>query len=203
MENISNQQNNGQGFAIASLVIGIFAILFSIIPCVGTSAILIGIVAIVFGTVALTKAQTHDTPKGLSIVGISLGGLAILIATLGLVCVVGSISNIREKFENVFEWAEEFDNIEIDDNDFKDMESLEELENALDELEGVIDSANDETDKVLEDVHKDAKEAIKDAKEEIKDAKKDAKEEIKDSKEEVQGAIKDAKGKVQEATEEL
>lgn len=191
MDNTSNQQNNGQGFAIASLVIGIFALLFSVIPCVGTSAVLIGIVAVVFGTVALTKANTTDSPKGLSIAGISLGGLAIVIAMVWLIFMVGSKSILKERFENVFEWADEFENmdIHIDDDDFDDMESLEELEHALDELEGVIDEVNEEVEGVLEGVHEEAMEAIEEAKDEIKNAKEEVKEEMEKVKEEAEEVI--------------
>lgn len=193
MENSTNQQNNGQGFAIAGLVIGIFALLFSVIPCVGTSAVLIGIVAVVFGTVALTKANTTNAPKGLSIAGISLGGLAIVIAMVWLMFMVGSKNIIKERFQNVFEWADEFEHmdIEIDDNDFEDMESLEELEHALDELEGVIDEVNGEVEGALNEVHGEAKDAINDAKKEIDKAKEEVKKEIKKAKEEAEKAIDD------------
>lgn len=177
MENMSNQQNNGQGFAIASLVIGIFALLFSVIPCVGTSAILIGIVAVVFGTVALTKANSSDAPKGLSIVGISLGGLAIVIAIFWLMFMVGSKSILKDRFHNVFEWAEQMDNVDIniDAEDFEDMESLDELEKALDELEGAIDEVNSEVKKAVDTVHAETQKVLEEAKGEIEDAKQKAK----------------------------
>ncbi len=172
MENKPMNQNNGQGFAIASLVIGIFALLFSIIPCVGTSAIFIGIVAVVFGAVALTKATTPDAPKGMSIAGVSLGGLAILIAIFWLIFVVGSKSLLKNKLDHVSRWAEQFDNSSFDNNDdFDDMESLDNLENALDELEGAVDSANTGVNKAVNGVHDDVKKAIDDAREGIKDAK--------------------------------
>lgn len=172
MENKNNQANNGQGFAIASLVIGIFALLFSIIPCVGTSAILIGIVAVVFGAVSLTKANTTEAPKGMSIAGISLGGLAIVIAIFWLIFVVGSKSVFQDKFEHFFEWAEDFEQIDINiDDEFDEMEKLENLENALDELEGIIDDVDGDIHEAVIEVKEDAKEAIQEAREEIEDAK--------------------------------
>ena len=176
MEYKTNQQNNGQGFAIASLVIGIFALLFSIIPCVGTSSIIIGAVAVVFGTLALTRANAADSPKGLSIAGISLGGAAIVIAIIWLVFIVGAKNVFEDKFQGKFdhftEWADEFDNIDIETEDFNNTESLKELESALDELEGVMDEVNAEINDSLNEVHNDAKKAINKAREEINDAKK-------------------------------
>ncbi len=171
MENKTEQQPNGQGFAIAGMVIGIFALLLSIIPCIGTSAILLGIVAVVFGAVALSKANKPDSPKGMSIAGITLGGVAIFVAVFWLVFVIGSKSVLKDRFENFFEWTDGFEDIEIDDEDFEDMKSLDDLEDALDELEGVVDEVNDSIEVAIEDIHEDAKEAIKNAKDEIKTAK--------------------------------
>jgi len=177
MENRDNQQNNGQGFAIASLIIGIFAILFSIIPCVGTSAIIIGTVAVVFGTVALTKASASQSPKGLSIAGITLGGSAIVIAIIWLTVIVSAKSffkdHFQNRFENFTEWADNGDQINTDDNyeDFDKTESLENLEKALDELEGVIDETNSDINDTVTKIHKETKEAIKVIREDIEDAK--------------------------------
>jgi len=177
MENHPNQQNNGQGFAIASLIIGIFALLFSIIPCVGTSAILIGSVAVIFGAVALTKASATQAPKGLSIAGISLGGSAIVIAIIWLTVIVSAKSFFQDKFQNKFEnftdWADENGQINIDNEneEFDKTESLENLEKALDELEGVIDETNEDVNDTVSKIHKETKEAIKVIREDIKDAK--------------------------------
>jgi hypothetical protein len=144
MENKIDEQNNGQGFAIAGLVIGIFALLLSIIPCIGVSAILLGIIAVVFGAVALTKAKLPESPKGMGIAGITLGGIAIFVAVLWLVFVVGSKSVFKKRFENLIEWTDEFDNIDDTYDDFDDMDSLDDLESALDELEGVTNDTNSE-----------------------------------------------------------
>ena len=171
MENISNQQNNGQGFGIASLVIGILALLFSIIPCVGTSAILIGIVAVVFGVVSLTKASNYDAPKGMSITGISLGGLAVIIAIFWLVLIVGiKNSNITDKFEDfesLIEWAESFENIDVDiENELEELESLDNLEKTLDEMEGVIEDDNNDIHDTINEAKDDVKKIIGDSQEE-------------------------------------
>ena len=169
MEN-KTQQNQGQGFAIASLVIGIFALLFSIIPCVGVSAILLGIVAIVFGIVGLTRPNMISGSKGMSIAGISLGGVAIFVAIFWLIFVVGSKSILQDRFEHIFKWTEQFDDSNADWDDEK-MESLENLEKALDELEGAIDSTGKTVNEAVEGGNIEVKQAIEDARQEINDAK--------------------------------
>ena len=140
MENTTNKQNSGQGFAIASLVTGIIALLIAIIPCVGIIAIILGVVAVVFGAVAFSKAKNENSPKGMSIAGLTLGGLSIFLAIFWLTFVIGSTNQFKNKAEHFFEFFEEFDNSNIDfdedfDDKFDDLESLDELEKTLDELE--------------------------------------------------------------------
>ena len=168
MENQTNQQNSGQGFAIASLVIGIFSFLFAIIPCVGTLAILFGIIAIVFGSIALTRATDKNQSKGMGIAGISLGGVAIFIAILMTALIFNSKNLFKDKFKEHFEWAKEFEDI---DENFEDMESLEDLEKALDELEGAVDEINKEVNKSAVEIQAEVKKALEDAKKDIDDAK--------------------------------
>lgn len=177
---MENQGNNGQGFAIASLIIGIFALLLSMIPCVNFSAILIGSAAVIFGIVALSRAVDTNQSKSMSIAGISLGGMSIFIAILIWVFIVSSKSEIKDKFENFFEWAEEFEedfdgNVDIE-IEFDNEESLDNLEKALDELEGAVDDVNEEVNEAVNEVHEEVKDAIEDAKEEIEEAKEKHKE---------------------------
>ena len=134
METQVNQQNNGQGFGIAALVLGILAAVISFIPCVGVVALLIGIVAIVFGAVSLAKASMYSAPKGLGIAGVSLGSLALLVAIFWILFIVklGDHSEIEDKFRNFMEWTEDFnDNV---DSSVEEVQSLDDLEKALDEL---------------------------------------------------------------------
>lgn len=169
---MENQQNNGQGFAIASLIIGIFAFLLSVIPCVNFSAIVIGAAAIIFGIVAISRADETKQSRGMGIAGISLGGVAIFVAIFMWAFIISSKSIFKDKVEHIFEWAEEMEDFEGDiEIEFDNEESLDNLEKALDELEGVIDEVNDDVNEAVQDVHEDVKEAIDDAKEEIEEAK--------------------------------
>lgn len=140
MENTTNQQNSGQGFAIAGLVTGIIALLIAIIPCVGIIAIVLGIVAVIFGAIAFSKATSDNSPKGMSIAGLTLGAVSIFLAIFWLTFVIGSTNQFKNKAEHFFEFFEEFDNSNIDfdeefDEEFEDLDSLDDLEKTLDELE--------------------------------------------------------------------
>lgn len=182
MEKANNYENDGQGFGIAGLVTGIVALLLSFIPCFGGAAILIGGAAIVFGAIAVSRANTTNSPKGMGIAGVSLGSLAALIGILWMVFVVGAKGKFENHFEKIFNWVEHIDEIDVDiEDEFKDLESLEELERELDELEGVLQDVNDEVsgvlDTVVEEVHKEVKKGINEARKEIKKAKKDLEDE--------------------------
>ena len=169
---MENQQNNGQGFAIASLIIGIFAFLLSIIPCVNFTAIVIGAAAIIFGIVAISRANETKQSRGMGIAGISLGGLAIFIAIFMWTFIISSKSIFKDKFDHIIDWAEQMEEYDGDiEIEFDNEESLDNLEKALDELEGVVDDVNKDVDEAVKDVHKDVKEAIDDAKKEIEEAK--------------------------------
>lgn len=178
MENTNIYENNGQGFAIAGLVTGIVALLLSFIPCFGGAAILIGAAAIVFGAVAVSRANATNSPKGMGIAGVSLGSLAAVIGILWMIFVVGAKGKFENHFEKIFNWVEHIDEIDVDiEDEFKDLESLEELERELDELEGVLQDMNDEVgsviDTVIEEVHNEVQKAIDEARDDIKEAKED------------------------------
>lgn len=176
---MENKNTNGQGFAIASLIIGIFAFLIASIPCVNFLTIPVGAAAIIFGIVALSKANNEKQPKGMGIAGITLGGLSIFIAIFMWVFIVSSKAVFKDKFHHFYEWAEDLEDLDTDiEIEFENTESLENLEKALDELEGTMDEVNDEVNEAVKDVHEEVKEAIHEAKEEIKEVKNKKKEEI-------------------------
>jgi len=75
-------QGNAKGLALIALIVGLFAFLVGLVPVFGA---IVGITAIVFALLALRNRQ----PKGLSIAGIILGGVAIL-ASIGMTIGVAS-----------------------------------------------------------------------------------------------------------------
>lgn len=146
-----NQQNKDQGYGIAALVIGVFAALFSFIPCVGVISIVLGALSIIFGSIALSQAQQTNVPKGSAIAGIVLGGIALLIALFWIVFLLGAKDKFKDTFEDKFEqfqyWSD--DSGEFEDN-FDDIDSLDELEKALDDLEGEMKDVQNDIDTVNE-----------------------------------------------------
>lgn len=73
------------GFALAALIVGIAAFLFGLLPVFGA---LVGIAAVILGSIALTKQQS----KGMGIAGIVLGGIAIL-SSMGVTVGMGALVN--------------------------------------------------------------------------------------------------------------
>ncbi len=132
------QKNDGQGFGIAALVLGIFALLLAFIPCVGITGLLMGILSVIFGSLSMTRARAYNAPKGMGLSGIILGGSAILIAVFWIVFIVGAKDSFKDKMDMVNVWSQHEE--EIDDA-FDNMESLDDLEVALDKLEGVLDDS--------------------------------------------------------------
>lgn len=74
----SPQQKPGNGLAIAALILGIGAILFSFIPLVNFIAYIAGLLAIIFGIIALVKKAA----KGMPVTGLILGVVAIILASI-------------------------------------------------------------------------------------------------------------------------
>jgi len=165
MENKVSSQNNGQGFAVAGLVVGILALLISFIPCIGISAILIGILAVVFSAVAFSMARKNDSQKGMALAALIVSSLAVIIGIVWIVFFAGMSGKLKNQFRNLDHWTNKMD--QIDENDWEGSESLQNLEIALDSLEGVFDDVNDQAVKSIDSVHKEMKNTIKKAKKEI------------------------------------
>lgn len=71
--------SKGSGFGTAALVLGILAIVFSIIPIAGFVAFLLGPLAIIFGAIGLTRKFSK---KGTSAAGLILGVLSVIVAII-------------------------------------------------------------------------------------------------------------------------
>lgn len=65
--------------AIASLVLGILALCFSFIPCVGMYAVVPGGLGTLLGLIALIGAFKNKKPKGIAIVGTLLCAASIVV----------------------------------------------------------------------------------------------------------------------------
>jgi hypothetical protein len=67
----------GNGFGIAALIVGIFALVFAFVPFVSYVAIVAGIIAVILGIVGVLK---KFRPHGTSIAGLILGAIGLILA---------------------------------------------------------------------------------------------------------------------------
>jgi len=74
------KSNAGQNLGVAALIVGILTFVLAVIPCIGTLAIIPGIVAIVLASVGLSQASRSDAPKGMQVAGLVIGIIALMIA---------------------------------------------------------------------------------------------------------------------------
>jgi hypothetical protein len=81
-------QQNGSGLAIASLVLGIIALLLSWIPIVNYVAVILGVVGLVLGIIGIFKSK-----RTMSIVGSALSLLAIIVSFIAFASFAKSVDD--------------------------------------------------------------------------------------------------------------
>ena len=85
----------GRGFAIASLVLGICALVFSWVPLLGLYIGVSALVGLVMGVLSLVRIkQGKAEGKVMSIVGTALSALALIIITLVTILIVNMFSGV-------------------------------------------------------------------------------------------------------------
>ena len=132
----------GQGFGIASLILGILALLIAFIPCIGIFALLPGIIAIVLSIVGLSQARNSNGTTGIIIAGLVISIIGTLIAAVWILffsasgLLLKNLDNENGKLDVVIEeFVKKFENeygTEIE-SDVKKTDS--DLEKTLEELE--------------------------------------------------------------------
>jgi len=92
---------------IASMIIGIIAVIIAFIPCVGGIAFLPAIVGLVLGIVDVVQSRKKELPAGKGIAGIVCNAVAIVVIILWSVIFVGaSVARSSSFSEAVREAAE-------------------------------------------------------------------------------------------------
>jgi hypothetical protein len=81
--------------AIIGLVLGLIALIFSFITCVGTIAFIPGIVGAILGVIAFLKAKDNGHPKGLAIATIVVSVIACIISVVQIVRVSNMASDMK------------------------------------------------------------------------------------------------------------
>ncbi|MDA3953254.1 MAG: hypothetical protein PF485_06385 [Bacteroidales bacterium] len=147
--------NSSQGLGIAGLVLGIIALIISFIPCLGMWALVPGIVAITLSAIGYSQANKVNAPKGIIIAALVISILGTAIAGWQLHMLKNVAPNNIEKFGKEFQKALEE---ELDEGD------MEDLERAMEKLEGEIEDITEES---IKDVSESASEALKEIADEV------------------------------------
>ena len=71
---------NGKGLGTAGLIVGIVALLFSFIPCLGMYAALPAVVGIILSAIAMSQASKAGAPKGMALGGLICSIVGLIIA---------------------------------------------------------------------------------------------------------------------------
>jgi predicted membrane protein len=118
MENNLHSSNAGQGMGIASLIIGILAFITAFIPCFGLIAILLGVIAIIFGAIGYSQAKKGNASKSLPITGLIFGIVATGFVIIWILVVVGTIGTAALSAKD--EISNAIDSIEVETARTKD-----------------------------------------------------------------------------------
>lgn len=103
MENTTSTSNPnaGKGLGIAGLVLGIVAVVFSFVPCLGAYAFFPGIIAIVLSAISMSQANKANAPKGLAIAGLVCSIVGTSIAAWQWYTLNKAASAIKEGIESI------------------------------------------------------------------------------------------------------
>jgi len=119
--------NNGKGLGMAGLIVGIVALLFSFIPCVGMYAALPAIVAIVLSVISMRQASKIAAPKSMATAGLICAIIALLIAAYWIYLAYYVVHNSSDAMLKI--------NEELNKNGMMDS-----LNNAMQELKEITDT---------------------------------------------------------------
>ena len=90
------------GLAVAAFVVGLLSILVAWIPVVGIAGIVGGIVAVVLGIMALSRARKSPVGgRGLGIAGLVLGALSVLLGIVVTVVLGAALTAFDGSFEDL------------------------------------------------------------------------------------------------------
>lgn len=94
------QTRSSDGLAVASMVLGIIGVVFSLVFI----GIVPAILAIIFGLIVLCSARRRQNGCGMAIAGLVTGGAALIVATLVSIFFISVVSSM------VSSWTDSYDN---------------------------------------------------------------------------------------------
>ena len=155
--------STGQGLGVAGFVISLIAFFFSVIPDIGVWSLIPGIVALIFCAVAFSQAKRSDSPKGLFIAGLAVSILVLIIA-FSQIYVGYKLVKFGTDEKKIEAFTKELQKgIESEFGE----EEMENLEKAMEELEGEIEEITEDN---AEEIGKATGKAMKEFSKEIQKA---------------------------------
>lgn len=121
--------NDGKGLGTAGLIVGIIAVFFSFVPCLGMWAIIPAIVGVILSAMAISQANKAGTPKGMAIGGLVCSIVAIAIAAYWIfvtVYVVNKSPELMQEIQQELEKSGAMDSLN---------KAMEQLKNITDTLQ--------------------------------------------------------------------
>lgn len=93
VETPAAEVNEGKGFSIAALVLGILGIVGSWIPVVSYFTLICAILGIIFGIKGKKmSAAANGKPSGMATAGFVLGIIGVAFAIIGVICAIGCVA---------------------------------------------------------------------------------------------------------------
>jgi hypothetical protein len=125
-ENVSaspSPKSSGRGMGIAGLVLGILAAVLSFIPCVGTFAIVPGLIGVILSAVGMNQAGKAGASKSLALAGLicSIVGCCLACYQIYLFAAVGS--EMKKGYEEL-----------------KESGAIDSLNKAMEQLKNITDT---------------------------------------------------------------
>ena len=140
------KSNAGQGLGIAGLVLGIFTVIFALLPCTFIFSLIIGLIAIILSSVGLSQAKKGNGKTGLPIGALIVSIFGFLVATLWGLFFAASIGGHM----NSEKWGDFFDELEYKIE--KNIETVEEETDDSYKITIEIDKEEKEMEKTLEEL---------------------------------------------------
>lgn len=119
--------NAGKGMGIAGLVIGIFAVIFSLIPCIGMWAIVPGVIGVILSALSMKQAAAANAPRGMAIGGLICSIIGILIACYWLYILYFAAGQITDAANDAMK-------------EFEKSGGMDSLNKALEQLKEITDT---------------------------------------------------------------
>lgn len=132
----TTNSNAGKGMGIAGLIVGIVALLFSFIPCLGMWAIVPAVVGLILSAISMKQAGAAGGSKGMAIGGLICSIVGLLIACYWLYVWFSAASAIG----NAIEQSGALDSLNKAMEQLKESGALDSLNNAMQQIKEMTDS---------------------------------------------------------------